>query len=65
MTRQEYWNAHVVKNPKLAIEDSMVSVKVSTLKKLIEEAYDKGFEHRGKINDKLASVIGNLGRVIK
>ena len=51
MTKQQYWEAHVKRNPKFADEDSAIQMKVGILRKLLEEAYDKGVEHSKKTND--------------
>ncbi|MCA1592279.1 MAG: hypothetical protein LC754_06435 [Acidobacteria bacterium] len=51
MTKQQYWEAHVKRNPKFADEDFAIQMKVGMLRKLLEEAYDKGMEHSKKTND--------------
>jgi hypothetical protein len=56
MTKKEYWDAHVKKNPSLADEDARVEVKVSTLRALLEEAYDKGAEHDRKVRESVKKI---------
>lgn len=45
MTAQEYWNAIVARNPKLA-EKETVTIKVSGIRAMVEQAHQKGYEHR-------------------
>lgn len=61
MTKDEYWQAHVKKNPKLADEDGSVQVKVSTLHALLNEAFDKGWEHHKKITDQMRDMLKGTG----
>lgn len=44
MTAREYWNAIVARNPKLA-EQETVTIKVSGIRAMVEQAYQKGYEH--------------------
>ena len=45
MTAREYWNAIVARNPKLA-EEETVTIKVSGIRAMVEQAHQKGCEHR-------------------
>jgi len=44
MTAREYWNAIVARNPKLA-EQETVTIKVSGIRAMVEQAHQKGYEH--------------------
>jgi hypothetical protein len=48
MNFKEYWAAHVKKNPKFADEDAAIQIKVGMLRKLLEEAHGRGFDHATK-----------------
>lgn len=45
MTKEQYWGAHLKKNPKWADETARIELMVSTLKALMFEAYDRGLSH--------------------
>lgn len=51
MTKNEYWKAHVAKNPKFSDEENKIQMSVKMLRQLMEEAYEKGYEHSKKTND--------------
>lgn len=61
MTKDEYWQAHVKKNPKLEDEDASVKVKVATLKALMFEAFDKGYDQHRKVSESLREMFKNSG----
>ena len=53
MNKKEYWAAHVSKNPIFADPDKEIRIKVGSLKKLMDEAFDKGFAHHGGLTNGL------------
>lgn len=60
MTKDEYWKAHVKRNPRFEDEDANIQMKVSMLRRLMEEAFDKGFEHRKKSEDIMKTILGGV-----
>lgn len=45
MTKYEYWQAHVAKNAKLANPEHEIRIKAGALHRLLDDAYEKGFNH--------------------
>jgi hypothetical protein len=56
MTVIEYWEAHVTRNPTFVKEDNEIKLKVRMLKRLMEEAFNRGVDHQKQ----QAKSIGNL-----
>jgi hypothetical protein len=61
MTKDQYWKSHVKKNPRLENEDDNVTLKVSTLRKLMEEAFDKGSDYQRELSKSIRDMMNNLG----
>lgn len=63
MNKEEYWQAHVAKNPKFVDESHEIEIRISVgmLKKLLFEAHDKGFEHSRKIRQNFNDVLRKSG----
>lgn len=60
MTKKEYWEAHVKKNPAFADEKKEIRITVGSLRKLMEEGYDKGLEHATKSSTLLSDTIKDV-----
>lgn len=45
MTKQAYWIAVLKKNPALSNDDATITQRVRCLRRLVEQAYDMGFQH--------------------
>lgn len=60
MTKQEYWNAHVARNPGFADEGKKIQMSVQMLRRLLEEAYDKGFEHNKNKSRDFADILKDI-----
>lgn len=56
MNKDEYIKAHIAKNPKLANDDEVVSLKASSLKRLLGEAHQKGVDHAQEIFKKFNDI---------
>lgn len=66
MNKKEYWEAHKRKNPKFADESARIEMSVGMLKRLMEEAWDKGFEHSKSVNDNLNKMFeGIIGKAAR
>lgn len=65
MTRDEYWQAHVKRNPRFEDEEATIQIKVGMLRKLMEEAFDKGGEHQKKLDDVMERMFGGLNKYRK
>ena len=61
MTKKEYWQKHVDKNPRFEDESNKIEMSVGMLKRLMEEAYDRGFDHHKGISDSLRDVFKGFG----
>jgi hypothetical protein len=61
MTKDQYWKSHVKKNPRLENEDDNVTLKVSALRKLMEEAFDKGSDYQRELSKSIRDMMNNLG----
>jgi hypothetical protein len=46
MTKEQYWQAHVKKNPSFADDKKRIEITVGGLRSLMFEAYDKGAEQQ-------------------
>ncbi len=44
MTKEQYWEAHVTKNPSFANEEKRIELSVKMLRQLMGEAFDKGIK---------------------
>lgn len=62
MTKQQYWQKHVDKNPRFENEDNKIEMSVGMLKRLMDEAYDKGFDHHKALDKSLRDVFSKIGR---
>jgi hypothetical protein len=60
MTKDEYWQAHVKKNPRFEDEDNRIEMSVGMLRRLMMEAYDRGMEQSNKTSDLLKDVFKGL-----
>jgi hypothetical protein len=60
MTKDEYWQAHVKRNPRFEDEEAKIQMSVGMLRKLMEEAFDKGWEHHRKTSDMMKEIFGGI-----
>jgi len=68
MTKKEYWQKHVAKNPAFADEEKQIKISVKMLRLLMEEAFDKGFERHketSKFIDDLFKLSGNRRNIFE
>lgn len=45
MKSSEYWEAILIRNPKMAEKDT-VTIKVESIRAMVEQAHQKGMEHQ-------------------
>lgn len=61
MTKQEYWEAHKRKNPKFADDSTKIELTVGMLRRLMEEAYDRGLDHARAVQGNVSKLKDILG----
>lgn len=61
MTKKEYWKAHVAKNPSFADEEKEIRVSVKMLHRLMDEAFDKGYNHHVNLSKSVRDMMNKAG----